>query len=142
MIEKFTLPFPPSVNSYWRIFVPQKTVGKMKVITGFPRMILAKSGKQFRAKVLAQLAHRRADAMTGNLQVEMHLHPPTRRTYDADNYFKGPLDALTHAGVWEDDGLIKDLRVRILGIKKGGAAIVHVRPLPEGLIRAIPTEES
>jgi crossover junction endodeoxyribonuclease RusA len=49
--------------------------------------------------------------VTGRVGVTMELYPPDRRKRDIDNYCKGPLDALTHAGVWEDDEQIDELHI-------------------------------
>ncbi|MCV5079210.1 RusA family crossover junction endodeoxyribonuclease, partial [Escherichia coli] len=43
--------------------------------------------------------------------VEIVLFPPDNRIRDLDNYNKALFDALTHAGVWEDDSQVK----RMLG---------------------------
>jgi crossover junction endodeoxyribonuclease RusA len=42
--------------------------------------------------------------------VEILLYPPDNRR-DIDNYTKGLFDALTHAGVWEDDSQVKRMLV-------------------------------
>ncbi|MFK8827299.1 RusA family crossover junction endodeoxyribonuclease, partial [Citrobacter freundii] len=43
--------------------------------------------------------------------VEIILYPPDARRRDIDNYNKALFDALTHAGVWEDDSQIKRMLV-------------------------------
>ena len=43
--------------------------------------------------------------------VEITLYPPDARRRDIDNYNKALFDALTHAGVWEDDSQIKRMLV-------------------------------
>lgn len=45
------------------------------------------------------------------LQVEIVLFPPDNRIRDLDNYNKALFDALTHAGVWEDDRQVKRMLV-------------------------------
>ena len=39
------------------------------------------------------------------------LYPPDARRRDIDNYNKALCDALTHAGVWEDDSQAKRMLV-------------------------------
>ncbi|CQL97398.1 KilA-N domain-containing protein [Salmonella enterica subsp. enterica serovar Typhimurium str. DT104] len=43
--------------------------------------------------------------------VEIILYPPDKRIRDLDNYNKALFDALTHAGVWEDDSQVKRMLV-------------------------------
>lgn len=50
------------------------------------------------------------EPLTGPLQVSIELYWPDRRKHDIDN-IKVLLDALSGI-VWEDDGLIVDLRIR------------------------------
>lgn len=99
MTVQFVLPFPPSVNGYWRAFRG--------------RNILSKRGRQYRhdAHVEILASEHATVRMDGRLQVSLDLHPPDRRRRDVDNYCKGVLDALTHAGVWGDDEQIDDLHI-------------------------------
>lgn len=93
------MPFPPSVNGYWR------------AVKG--RNILSKRGREYRksAGVALTLQSRRREPLAGRLEVSLDLHPPDARKRDADNYCKGVLDALTHAGVWVDDEQIDRLHI-------------------------------
>jgi crossover junction endodeoxyribonuclease RusA len=43
--------------------------------------------------------------------VEILLFPPDARRRDIDNYNKALFDALTHAGIWEDDSQVKRMLV-------------------------------
>jgi crossover junction endodeoxyribonuclease RusA len=45
------------------------------------------------------------------LRVEIEAWPPDKRKRDLDNILKSLLDALTYAGIWEDDSQIDDLRI-------------------------------
>ena len=47
----------------------------------------------------------------GPLRVVIEAFPPDKRKRDLDNVLKSLLDSLTHAGVWEDDSQIQDLRI-------------------------------
>lgn len=102
MIEPVTLelPFPPSVNSYWRT----------AIIHGSRRTMISKAGRLYRDKVITQVRYDRKAMLNGTIRepvaVRVTLHRGDRRLYDVDNHFKAIGDALTHAGFWEDDSLI------------------------------------
>jgi crossover junction endodeoxyribonuclease RusA len=93
-----TMPWPPSVNTYWRTF------------NG--RMIISEKGRLYRKEVADQvLIQRGAKHFAGKLKVEIEAFRPDRRRRDLDNLLKAILDGMTHAGVWEDDSNIVDLRI-------------------------------
>lgn len=93
-----TLPWPPSVNTYWRMFQN--------------RMIISQAGRQYRTAVAEQiLIQRGAKHFTASLKVEIEAWRPDRRKRDLDNLLKAVLDSLAHAGVFEDDSQIVDLRI-------------------------------
>lgn len=95
---EITLPWPPSVNTYWRTFRG--------------RMIISAHGREYRAavaeQVLLQLAARH---YTAPLKITIEAWRPDRRKRDLDNLLKAALDSLAHAGVFEDDAQIVDLRI-------------------------------
>jgi len=97
------LPWPPSVNNYWRSMV----------MKGRVQVYLSKAGKAYRKAVdeAVFLQPGTSDPLTGPLSVTITAHAPTRRAYDLDNLPKGVLDGLGHANVYEDDSQIDDLRV-------------------------------
>ena len=112
------IPWPPSVNGYWRTFGG--------------RQILSKRGRVFReAGALAIASQVSADRppMTGRLAVEITLCPPTVRSFDIDNFAKAPLDLLTHVGIWADDSQVDSLTIRRDKKRKGGCAMVTIRRL-------------
>ena len=90
------LPFPPSMNTYWRSFQG--------------RMLISKKGREYRLAV-AELVASNPVRVEGPLKVTIEAFRPDRRKRDLDNLFKATLDSLTHAGVWEDDSQIVDLRI-------------------------------
>lgn len=97
MIE-ITLPWPPSVNTYWRMFQN--------------RMIISEAGRKYRVAVTEQvLIQRAAKHLTGKVKVVIEAWRPDKRKRDLDNLLKAVLDGLKHAGVYEDDSLIVDLRI-------------------------------
>ena len=117
----FTFPYPPSVNTYWR----HPTKGKLA-----GRHLISEKGREYRdaIKVLVAevrgmdlvssfLAEARCEKIhtpliSGALAVDIEVFFPDRRRRDLDNILKSLLDSMTHAGVWEDDSQIEDLRIR------------------------------
>ena len=97
MIE-ITLPWPPSVNTYWRNFDG--------------RMIISARGREYRETVGDQMTlQKMVKHFKGNLRVEIEAFRPDKRRRDLDNLLKATLDGLAHAGVYEDDSQIVDLRI-------------------------------
>jgi crossover junction endodeoxyribonuclease RusA len=63
--------------------------------------------------------------------VKILVNPPDRRRRDIDNLTKVPLDALTHAAVWEDDSQIDELYIRRNPVTPGGAITIQIHQLTE-----------
>lgn len=118
------LPFPPSVNHYWRHVVMGKYV----------RTLISAAGREFKRKVAralqCQLGGQR-EPILGHCRLYVALHAPDRRRRDVDNYAKALLDSLTEAGVWADDSQIRDLRLVWGAVLPGGKAVVTIRQMPE-----------
>lgn len=117
---KLTLPFPPSVNTYWRN--TRKGV------------LISASGRSFRSNALADIMEqlRRApEPITVNVAVSVILYPPDKRPRDLDNYMKAAFDSLTHAGVWVDDKQIKRFEVEWGPLTKGGKTEITINPYSE-----------
>lgn len=102
---RLILPFPPSVNTYWRS--PNK--GPLK-----GRHLVSAAGRSFqsaaRASIIEQL-RRLPKPSTEHADVAIVLYPPDHRRRDIDNYNKALFDALTYAGIWEDDSQVKRMLV-------------------------------
>ena len=97
------LPWPPSTNTYWR----HPTKGPLA-----GRHLISEKGRAYRNEVMAfVLQARAAKRLDGSLSVTIDAFPPDRRKRDLDNLLKSLLDALTHAGVIEDDGCIDQLSI-------------------------------
>lgn len=109
------LPYPPSVNHYWR------RVGA--------RTLISREGRRFRRSVCARLAARTAQPMTGRVAVHVTAHPPDRRRRDLDNAMKALLDALAHGGVYEDDGQIDRIEIERGEVAPGGKVVVRITPM-------------
>jgi len=119
------LPYPPSLNSYWRHPSSGPLAG---------RHLISEQGRAYRAKVCETWRHShipRAGALTGRLSVEILAFPPDRRRRDLDNIPKAVLDALTHAGVWLDDSQIDRLSVVRQPAEMGGRLRVTISAMLE-----------
>lgn len=115
----FLLPYPPSINHYWR------RVG--------PRTLISREGRAFRENVCALLAGagNSQPPIDGRIALCMDAFPPDRRRRDLDNIQKPVLDALEHAGIYKDDSQIDLLFTRRRRIDKPyGHITVHVDHLP------------
>ena len=91
------LPFPPSVNHYWR------HVGH--------RTLISRTGRAYRQQLVHDVQRSGLRALTGPIRIEVIATRPDRRRRDVDNLLKSLLDALDHADVYEDDSQIHDLRI-------------------------------
>ena len=112
MLE-FELPYPPSINHYWR------RVG--------PRTLISREGRRFRERVLAILAARHVEPLAGPLAVEVEIYPPDNRRRDIDNVQKALLDALQHGGAYLDDSQIVRLAIEKRQPVENGKTIVRIR---------------
>lgn len=121
-----TLPYPPSVNSMWRTPRSGPLAG---------RTMLSQEGRDYRLAVEMTIAAARTKGMDifferqARLVVDIEAQMPDRRKRDLDNLPKAILDALTHAGVWSDDGQIDDLRIRRGDLHPGGRVILAIEEL-------------
>ena len=108
------LPFPPTVNSYY-----SAGHGKVRYVSA--------AGRIFRNEVFERVREQcPGEMLTNRLNVEVVLFPPDRRQRDLDNYMKALLDAITHAGLWEDDVLIDQLSIYRGEVVKGGLTRVEI----------------
>lgn len=117
----FVLPYPPSVNHYWRKW--------------HDRMVVSREGREYRTQVCGLLAGGsgggvRKPPMGGRIALCMDAFPPDRRRRDLDNLQKSVLDSLQHAGVYEDDSLIDLLLTQRRHVVAGGLLRVHIETIP------------
>lgn len=75
------------------------------------RVLISAEGRSYRTLVASECLIQRVRGTAGPLAVSIVAHAPDGRRRDLDNLLKAPLDALTHAGAWEDDSQISDLRI-------------------------------
>lgn len=95
------LPWPPSVNHYYR------HVG--------PRVLISKDGRKYRETV-AEIARRAGNiCLEGPIALTGVFHPPDRRRRDLDNVGgKALIDALQCAGLFNDDCQIRRISLEML----------------------------
>lgn len=110
------LPYPPSVNTYWR------ANGK--------RRFISKAGVEFKQAVaeyvIQHSIHKFGDA---RLRVDVVIRPRSKRIFDLDNLFKGLLDSLCDAGVYDDDSQIDQLSICRGDSIAGGACLVVIEEI-------------
>lgn len=109
-----SLPYPPSVNHYWR--------------QARGRFYIDKPGKSYRTEVWAQVMRQRdvsrvRSILTGPLMVKIMAGPPDLAYRDVDNILKALLDSLKHAQVYADDYQIIDLHVVWMPPRPGDARV-------------------
>lgn len=114
---RVTVPYPPSANHLYR------RVGA--------RTLISREGRRYRQRIRALVLAARPSPDTstfrGRVYMTVTLHPPDRRRRDLDNAMKALLDALEHAGVYEDDSQIDDLRIVRGEVVPGGASVIEIR---------------
>ena len=117
MIDKdivLHLPWPPTVNSYYKI-------------TKYGQRYLDKKVRPFRELVAESLSEQVPGlALDDRLFLEVYLFPPDRRKRDLDNYMKGLLDAVTQAEMWVDDSLIDQLHIFRGETVDEGAVVISI----------------
>jgi crossover junction endodeoxyribonuclease RusA len=117
------LPFPPSLNRYWRHVT----------IKGSVRVLLSREGRLYRKAVEAAVWEARVKPIGGRLAVTLLVRCPDRKVRDLDNLCKAVLDALAHAGVYADDGQIDQLTIRRMLPKAGGELLCRIEPYMEAV---------
>ena len=119
-----TLPWPPSVNQYWRHPSSGPLAG---------RHLISEQGRAYRGKVLAQLtAEGHRYQLADRLAMSILCYPPDRRRRDLDNVLKAALDALVFAGVMLDDSQIDRLAIERREVHEPGHLKIKVERISNG----------
>jgi len=93
---------------------------------------LTKKGRVFRDDVINIVRSRSLIArsqsllvgFTSSVRVDLYFFPPDRRVRDNSNHTKVLYDALTKAGFWADDSLIKSETYHSGNVVKGGSVVL------------------
>lgn len=115
-----SLPYPPSVNHYYRNIV----------VAGRPRTLISRQGRAYREEVRAVCSGVFRRPIEGRVAVAIILHPPDRRRRDLDNALKALLDSLQHGGAFLDDSQIVRLSIRKDEAVEGGRADITIGAAP------------
>lgn len=121
-MDRVILPFPPSVNNYWR--APNK--GKLK-----GKHLISERGRKYKTEVLASLVEQIGGlpkTIWQDVEAEIVLFPGDRRRRDADNYCKALFDSLVKAGLLEDDSQIKRFTIEWGEVVPGGKVMIKLAP--------------
>ncbi len=116
-MKMLTIPYPPSVNTYWGF-------------KGHQRFLTPKA-KQFKTEVAQEVSHKQINYGLDRLEISITLYPPDKRVRDIDNVIKSTLDALVQANAFADDSQIDVLLINRGPIFKGGKAEVKIQSLPK-----------
>ena len=114
MIE-IKLPWPPSVNHYWRNYRG--------------RTVVSQDGRLYRQTVSYRILEQGIprENIRSRLSVSIDAYPPDKRRRDLDNITKALLDAIVAADVIEDDSQIDSLSILRHDAKGDGEVIVRIK---------------
>jgi len=110
---RLELPYPPTVNTYWR--------------ANGNRRYISKAGVEFTQEVSLVVKMQKPKPF-GDKQVAISvmIHPRSKRKFDLDNTLKAILDALMKAGMYDDDSQIEYIEIARGEAVDGGKAVVHL----------------
>jgi len=110
---RLDLPYPPSVNSYWK--------------ANGHRRYISPAGVMFTEEVSFIVKNKKPRTF-GDKQVAISvmIHPRSKRKFDLDNTLKAILDALMKAGMYDDDSQIEYIEIARGEHIDGGKAVVHL----------------
>lgn len=131
---QLTLPYPPSVNHYYRSLVRCKKPGSTDLKDYYVQVLISQEGRTYR-RLVQQAIQQYGNPKTptgARLVLFIDIHPKNGAKIDIDNRVKAVQDAITKAGVWADDSLIDKLIVERKQPMPGGLCVVKIVPLMEG----------
>ncbi|ELY4058984.1 RusA family crossover junction endodeoxyribonuclease [Cronobacter sakazakii] len=115
---EFTLPYPPSVNDYWR--------------RGNGITYINKKGREYRRSVQEILQILKLDINTpARLRLRIIANMPDKRRRDIDNILKAVCDSLEKGGFMQNDSQIDELKVIRGEVIPGGRLGIKVTEIEE-----------
>lgn len=115
-----TLPFPPTINNYWRSPPGQ-------------HVMLSREGRAYRTTVaeavMLQRVKRRPEIFDARLSVRVEAYPPRHGRRDLDNLLKALLDAMQHANIYQDDSQIDYLAIERRAVTPPGFVVVQIEAI-------------
>ena len=113
---KLTLPFPVSVNQYYRAILRGRICCS----------ILSKKGREYKQSVANHVSDHQKKPTDQRVMCQIKLFPPDKRKRDIDNSLKSLLDSLTGIA-WEDDSQIDCIAISREPVFKGGKVEIIIR---------------
>jgi crossover junction endodeoxyribonuclease RusA len=117
MHMRMELPYPPASGNHQH--------GMRRDGKRFTLPVIA----AYRSSVYMAFLAARGVRVSGAVRVMMDLHPPDARRRDSDNVEKVVFDALTRAGVIDDDSCIRTHTTTWCAPVRGGRVVVAVEVL-------------
>ena len=117
-LAQWWLPWPPSINSYYR------AIKRGKHAT----TILSKKGREYQEEAadFALFHQQGVPDLDGPLIAVVTLYPPSQRKRDIDNHLKAIFDVLTKVHAWNDDSQVKAIFAEFGPKRKPGFARVRI----------------
>ena len=133
------LPWPPSVNRYWRHWWDPKAKNAGTVKRGAMRHTISERGRAYRRLVGQYVAyfHRLSEPLDGPLGVAVEFCEPDRRKRDLDNLHKGIWDALQAAGVYSDDHQIRERHETVGNVVPKGLVRIAIWQMEAGRLAGV-----
>lgn len=119
-VTKLALPFPPTVNTYYR----SPNCGALR-----GKRLISEMGRKFKRNVCASVVQQCGGTpkpTNVNVGVDIALFPSDNRRWDPDNYNEVLFNVLTNARVWEDDNQVKQMAIEWGPIVKPGRVEITV----------------
>lgn len=114
MICELYSSYPPTVNNYY-----QKTQRGL---------FISQKGRKFRDQLCSDF-HEQLSGMEpiqGKVRIDVIAWVPDNRRRDLDNIMKPIMDAMTHAGMWDDDSQVDQMCV-YRGAKSAPNGAIYIR---------------
>ena len=118
----FTLPWPPSVNTYYRMYMS--------------RLLISRKGREYRRTVIGEICRQKVTQGLSDARISLTIavYPPDKRKRDLDNLLKPLIDAMGGAGLFTNDEQIDEIMItrEAVDIDGPGYVRIHLTELVEG----------